>query len=56
VGQKRKKKGATKPQVERAKRGAAAQAHSTRGRKTTFKDQTVYDRKKEKDANDTDTR
>jgi hypothetical protein len=32
-------------QVEKAKRSAAGQAHSTKGRARTFKDKTIYDRK-----------
>jgi hypothetical protein len=32
-------------QAESAKRGAAGQANSTKGRSRVFKDKTVYDRK-----------
>ena len=37
-------------QVEKVKRGAAAQANSTKGRSRVFKDKTKYDRKKEDDV------
>jgi hypothetical protein len=42
-----KKKKKRPMQVERAKRGAAAQANATKGRSRVFKDKTIYDRKTE---------
>ena len=40
-------------QVERTKRGAAAQANSTKGRARVFKDKTKYNRKGEQGDHDT---
>jgi hypothetical protein len=50
-----KKKKETKSlpkQAEGSKRGAAGKAHSTIGRKTEFKDKTIYNRKAKEIEND----